>query len=117
MGLGGTGCDDTCSQGVSFNGGNSIISSITAIGGGRGGSYNNGGQNSVQIGQPGGSSGGNAASLSYTATTAVGAATPAQGNIGGRGFSNHMSGGGAIFIIGLLIVLLSDIRHVVPSLI
>jgi hypothetical protein len=75
-------------------GGNSVFSSITSTGGGRGNLGESGGDPATNGGGPGGSGGGQA----YNNSTAVNAAgTPGQGNPGGSGAAQtsvHSSGGG-----------------------
>jgi len=74
------------------NGGNSVFSSLTAVGGGRGGS-------SVWTYTPGwlgnaGGSGGGASGYNSTAGAGSGAGTVGQGNRGGNAGGSHYSGGG-----------------------
>ncbi len=74
------------------NGGNSVFSTLTAVGGGFGGS-------SVQTYTPGwaggtGGSGGGASGYNSTAGAGSGAGTAGQGNRGGNAGGNYYSGGG-----------------------
>ena len=74
------------------NGSNSVFSTITSTGGGRGGNYDAG------AGQSGGSGGGGATAFDPNTFPAGGAGTSGQGNGGGTGYprvtSNHTSSGG-----------------------
>jgi len=84
VGAGGTG-QPAGTDGAYTNGSDSVFSSITSTGGGKGGN----GTGAGLVGQPGGSGGGGAPS----ATTA-GAGTTGQGNAGGPGVTSGTDGGG-----------------------
>ena len=80
------------------NGGNSVFSTLTAIGGGRGG-FGDGScnLNASLNGASGGSGGSNA--CYYNTVTTTGAGTPGQGNAGGTspryaGYTNYVTAGG-----------------------
>lgn len=88
VGAGGAGDASGISYTGSFNGSNSLISTIaTAIGGGGGGSYSGTGQGLPKAGGSGGGSAGG-----QTASAGVG--TTGQGNAGGLSNNNTNGGGG-----------------------
>ena len=84
VGGGGTGGVGSSARGT--NGGNSVFSSLTAIGGGAGGNFGS----SQAVGVTGGSGGGG----SGDSSAAGGSGTSGQGNAGGSGVGGAWGGGG-----------------------
>jgi hypothetical protein len=94
VGAGGTGSASvsTVRGGV---GSNSVISSITSVGGGGGGSYNEGNPSpSITVGGAGGSGGGGSSGSPSASSQAGGVGTPGQGNPGGPSSAGVGSGSG-----------------------
>ena len=83
VGNGGTGAANNEGSAIAYNGGNSIFSSITSLGGGRGG--DNATSPSV-----GGSGGGGNGGANFTGASG----TSGQGNAGGTGGGGYAGGGG-----------------------
>ena len=87
-------------------GGNSLLGSITAIGGGKGGTWYSSSQNAVALGGSGGSGGGSAGQYTYSSYVAGAQATGGQGNAGGStigstGTPYYQAGGGGAGTVGL----------------
>jgi hypothetical protein len=93
VGAGGTGSATGSVRGGV--GSNSVISSITSVGGGGGGSYNEGNPSpSITVGGAGGSGGGGSSTNPSGSSQAGGAGTPGQGNPGGPSSAGVGSGSG-----------------------
>lgn len=88
------------------SGSNSVFGSITATGGGKGGTWYSSSQNAVALGASGGSGGGSAGQYTYSSSVAGAQGTAGQGNAGGStigttGLPYYNAGGGGAGTVGL----------------